>query len=733
MSRTTSLALAASFCLPFACGGDGDAVEAARFFYAKGNLERAEASLGGLANADGAALSIRIRARRDGRDVLAQRIAELARIEAGQAMAELDRLAFDADDPVAREWVELALSETYDRLAAGGRPEHRTVHPTGYRPEELAENEIAGEPPVVVRHGRFDEPAPRDERGRRPRSSVAGASASAGRASREPSANPTEAAGGGGAAAPEADAQPERSADLLVAAERWIEKAFAVRPGAQRRAFIARARGLERRHRLREEVAAGRSAEPVLFAERCDISAAGPEGLIVGGDFLTWEALSLPALEEAARLSRLSGEAELGLFDERLLRSDESRGEELLAELPRLVERELLREEEAWDLVARVRAEELPDDGYVFDDGRWLGRVEYERTRLAARIEELEAALERARAAEREKAFEALDSLGEPSRPALVRALDARMERAIGDLGRGKTLRSLERLAERRRVLDSRREFALELIFDTDEYFYPYRTPDVPWEKAKLYPEVQARVDGLVAVVREAWEPGRAVSLSRVFRGGAQELAWVLERFAQVEVDREWPAELPEWLFAVETRLERLTLHDFAWTPEEREALARNRAVVALNERNWASDSWPDEQRAAKSERVQVEITNAYRVMFGRRALAWNPNIQAAAVMHSDYMANTGDFGHFEPDPERHAPRDRMRLCGYPSGVGENCHAGSGDPGGAHAGWIRSSGHHRNILSPGHHEMATSQRGRYWTQNFGTGRAFETDLDKWQD
>ena len=105
-----------------------------------------------------------------------------------------------------------------------------------------------------------------------------------------------------------------------------------------------------------------------------------------------------------------------------------------------------------------------------------------------------------------------------------------------------------------------------------------------------------------------------------------------------------------------------------------------------------------------------------------------NKGIQAAARDHSDYMSRTGDFGHFEPDPERKTPGDRMRRRGYFWGASENCHMGGGDPMGAHIGWLHSSGHHRNILMEGHREMASGLSGPYWTQNFGAGRDFEAEL-----
>jgi len=123
-----------------------------------------------------------------------------------------------------------------------------------------------------------------------------------------------------------------------------------------------------------------------------------------------------------------------------------------------------------------------------------------------------------------------------------------------------------------------------------------------------------------------------------------------------------------------------------------------------------------------------VRVTNRYRALLGRRALAWNPKIQAAAQGHADYMSLTGNFGHFEPDPARHGPAERLKLAGYPGGGSENCHMGDSGAEGAHLGWTHSSGHHRNLLIESHREMASGIAGPYWCQNFGAGREFEARL-----
>jgi hypothetical protein len=144
----------------------------------------------------------------------------------------------------------------------------------------------------------------------------------------------------------------------------------------------------------------------------------------------------------------------------------------------------------------------------------------------------------------------------------------------------------------------------------------------------------------------------------------------------------------------------------------ERDLLGYDRKVMEHN-RTAEVSSTPLERR-------QVEITNEYRLMMGRRALVLDDRLVRSARGHSDEMSKEGYFSHFSPHPERRTPDLRAKLCGY-TGVpmSENIHAGSGDPETAHRGWLHSSGHHRNILQKFWTEMGTGQGGRYWTQNFG--------------
>jgi len=164
---------------------------------------------------------------------------------------------------------------------------------------------------------------------------------------------------------------------------------------------------------------------------------------------------------------------------------------------------------------------------------------------------------------------------------------------------------------------------------------------------------------------------------------------------------------------------EVVDLRNLAVSVAERERLDRDRKVALLNR----SVEGPSE-----AERDQVRFTNDYRVMMGRGRLAWNPKLQEAARKHSDWMNRAGQLSHFEDDPARRTPGDRMRLEGYLRPAGENCSVGQTDPLRAHEGWCHSSGHHRNLLWEGHTEMASAVTGRFWTQNFGGGAEYRGNL-----
>ncbi len=101
------------------------------------------------------------------------------------------------------------------------------------------------------------------------------------------------------------------------------------------------------------------------------------------------------------------------------------------------------------------------------------------------------------------------------------------------------------------------------------------------------------------------------------------------------------------------------------------------------------------------------------------------PRLTLASRAHARDMGVNGYFSHDSADGR--TPWDRARAAGYPSASGENIAAGYRNPADVVAGWLRSSGHCRNIMAPardlgvGLAEVAGSRYGSYWVQVFGRG------------
>jgi len=477
---------------------------------------------------------------------------------------------------------------------------------------------------------------------------------------------------------------------------------------------------------LREELGGAFAADPAPF-ESLGISSIELDHVRRGGLDVPWSDLPIEPIEDCAALVSLSGRAALGLVHERLARRHVVDAWRELNELHRAGR---IDTDSVADVVARWRDERVPAGGYVFRGDDWVALSEVESRERAARVEKLDLRFGKVRPGRPEELAElAAEYRAEGAGSELARAIAARFAATAEELAKDPSTKRLERLAEDREALDAAREAALALIFDEEEYFYPYNPPECPPEKAALYADVQRRVDVLVMEVRVLWKRGETVSLGKDFRRLRDEIAWLQATAEELEVALE-AERLPRWFAGLPAGFEAVSLREFAWTAVEAAALEHDRAVIAYDERVWEAEAWPADIPEAvpdTGERRQVRITNEYRVMMGRSALAWNARIQAAAQDHSDYMSRTGDFGHFEPAPETKDPGTRMRRRGYGPGRSENC-AMTGGPESAHEGWLHSSGHHRNLLNPGHREMASAVAGPYWTQNFGGGGDFESEL-----
>ncbi|MBK8979216.1 MAG: FHA domain-containing protein [Planctomycetes bacterium] len=367
-------------------------------------------------------------------------------------------------------------------------------------------------------------------------------------------------------------------------------------------------------------------------------------------------------------------------------------------------------------IVARGRGEPPDELGYRLVSGGFVAEREI---RVDKRAKELERELTNLLRLPEERRAPRIDELlakGPSELDALIVAMRHRAGELADQIAKDAFHRHVDRVAELRTQLDEARRQAKDLIFDEVRYFYPYRAPAVSGDKEAEYWKVQGEVDELVARVRELWDgesPSKRVP--RALRDELGRLDWLLgmlrgfgESLPEVEQAVLWARVLP-------TGDEPLELKTFCWDEREVRAQRHARAVRALN----AAMA----EQMTRAEQAQVDITNAYREMFGHAPLAVNAKLVEATRGHAKEMSQLGYFSHFSPTPGRRTPFDRMKLAGYEWGASENI-ANHPSAQSAHEGWTHSSGHHRNLLSPGHTEFAVGNDGRYWVQNFGRGEEY---------
>jgi len=519
----------------------------------------------------------------------------------------------------------------------------------------------------------------------------------------------------------------EARGELGAAREAWLTVAPRLPLGPARDAAVGAARAIEDRLALRTELAAYGVAVQGAFTD-LGIGAADPELVEFHGEQMPWVELDIDVLRRSAKIAQVSPSAKRGLVQEALSRGTPA---EKIAALQDLAKIHLKSEWPATDVfaaVARARGEELPAGGYVLVKGKWRRAADEATAAATAALDDATSAFEDADAKSRDAMLAKLEARGPDGVARATVALEAHWRLASEALLRGTTLDQLEQLAAQHQEVGVRRVAALALIFDEERYFYPYNPPECPPERAKDYAGVQQEVDRLVGSVRDVWNAPRRVRLPTAFRYALDSLAWSRSAQKARKLEFAWNPVIPAWLETLDPARETVDLASFATDATAAAALVRDRAVHAFNDATWKKAPTEGVSAPSSEERAQVLVTNAYRSMLGRRVLAWNPRIQAAAQKHADYMSLTGDFGHFEPDPKRYSPADRLKLEGYTLGGSENCHAGDSGAEGAHLGWTHSSGHHRNLLDASHREMASGLAGPYWCQNFGAGREFESAL-----
>jgi uncharacterized protein YkwD len=143
----------------------------------------------------------------------------------------------------------------------------------------------------------------------------------------------------------------------------------------------------------------------------------------------------------------------------------------------------------------------------------------------------------------------------------------------------------------------------------------------------------------------------------------------------------------------------------------------------------------PDWPEAGRTILAAINRARASGRMCGERRypaaapVAWNDQLAAAALRHSQDMALHHFFEHRGSDGSTAA--ERVARAGYAwHRVGENIASGQPTPEEAVEGWLDSPGHCGNLMTAGFTDMGAayfvspdSKTGRiYWTQDFGARR-----------
>lgn len=102
-------------------------------------------------------------------------------------------------------------------------------------------------------------------------------------------------------------------------------------------------------------------------------------------------------------------------------------------------------------------------------------------------------------------------------------------------------------------------------------------------------------------------------------------------------------------------------------------------------------------------------------------ALVWNDKLGLSAIKHTKDMSSNNYFSHTSQDGR--TLETRINAEGYSwSMLGENIAMGQNSEQQVMDGWIKSSGHCKNIMNAGFTEVGFGRDKNYWTQNFGKPR-----------
>lgn len=368
-------------------------------------------------------------------------------------------------------------------------------------------------------------------------------------------------------------------------------------------------------------------------------------------------------------------------------------------------------------LLARLRNEDVPEGGYIYNGTKWgwESHAEMVNREALADAAVLCKEMKGDTIKEVDKDFKkVLAILADPEVTEANR--DAIKKDTLAALGEYKSKRlkaikskankgALQGLMKAKKELDEARKAALTVIYDH-----------------KIYPDEnhgivgQPKVDEKVKAVRDFWN-GNASGI--ISPDVAREIDAVrklnnsyLSQLGEAPSDE----DLKEFDDIVNnlTGKAQVGIREVAASGAEREMYTYNKRVSKYNREVFKVQ----DGKVSKTCVDQAEVNNAYREMMGRRYVAMEASLCRAAQFHTENMAAAGSIWHEGSDG---SPGSRCQKEGFSGPVGENCAMGYDGPEAVHNGWYNSSGHHRNMLSDSWNVIGVGNSGNFWTQNFGIG------------
>jgi uncharacterized protein YkwD len=439
--------------------------------------------------------------------------------------------------------------------------------------------------------------------------------------------------------------------------------------------------------------------------------------LAADGRRITWHDVAPEGVAALADQIKARGDAALGASALLYRKAAAQPAESLLA---KALKADAALKDAADRVIARGRGETVADGGYTLGkDGFTSARsAEIQKQAVAMRAR-LDAALRDRNGKARTDLWGEAMAAGPETMQALVVAMKRELQAQVGKFDKPSWRKDHEKLVAARQVLDAARQHARELIYDEVKYFYPYKPPAVSSDRYAEYVRVQAEVNRRVDALRVVWNDAKLkLTVPGSVRADLERIDWIAARLADLGDGDDAALARVEWTRAL-TPGRTIGVQELCLTAVEAAEAEEWRRIERYNEIAGRT--------LMSAQREQLKVTNAYRAMFRHRPLAIVPVICTAAQGHAEEMSKLGYFAHQSPTPGRTTPFDRMRLAGYERGASENIALVDGAQG-AHNAWCQSSGHHRNLLDPNHHEAGIGNDGRYWVQNFGGGQVYRESV-----